>query len=128
MTLSAITRNKEWNTKIVSTEQEEMTQAILQEFDAMWKDEHTVAFEDFIDVYRQQYLNERMIGRQKRLFRYRELLLEKYHINMTLEVESSVLRNLRKEFPLSKIYIRRRMSSAQLEEKFKCTKYWWLLL
>lgn len=66
MTLSAITRNKEWNTKIVSTEQEEMTQAILQEFDAMWKDEHTVAFEDFIDVYRQQYLNERMIRRQKR--------------------------------------------------------------
>lgn len=65
MTLSAITRNKEWNTKIVSTEQGELTQAVLQEFDELWKDEHSLAFEDFIDSYRQEYLNEKMIRKQK---------------------------------------------------------------
>lgn len=65
MTLSAITRNKEWNTKIVSTEQGELTQAVLQEFDELWRDEHTLAFEDFIDAYRQEYLNEKIIRKQK---------------------------------------------------------------
>lgn len=65
MTLSAITRNKEWNTKIVSTEQGELTQAVLQEFDELWQDEHSLVFEDFIDAYRQEYLNEKMIRKQK---------------------------------------------------------------
>ena len=66
MTLSAITKNKEWNTKIVSTEQGELTQAVLQEFDELWNDEHTLAFKDFIDSYRQEYLNEKMIRKQRR--------------------------------------------------------------
>ena len=65
MTLSAITKNKEWNTKIVSTEQGELAQAVLQEFDELWQDEHTLAFEDFIDSYRQDYLAEKMIRKQK---------------------------------------------------------------
>lgn len=65
MTLSAITKNKEWNTKIVSTEQGELTQAVLQEFDELWQDEHSLAFKDFIDAYRQEYLNEKMIRKQK---------------------------------------------------------------
>ena len=65
MTLSAITKNKEWNTKIVSTEQGELAQAVLQEFDELWQDEHTLDFEDFIDSYRQEYLNEKMIRKQK---------------------------------------------------------------
>lgn len=65
MTLSAITKNREWNTKIVSTEQGELTQAVLQEFDELWQDEHSLAFEDFIDVYSQEYLNEKMIRKQK---------------------------------------------------------------
>ncbi len=65
VTLSAITKNKEWNTKIVSTEQGELTQAVLQEFDELWRDKHTLAFEDFIDSYRQEYLNEKMIRKQK---------------------------------------------------------------
>lgn len=65
MTLSAITKNKEWNTKIVSTEQGELTQSVLQEFDELWQDEHSLAFEDFIDSYRQEYLNEKMIRKQK---------------------------------------------------------------
>lgn len=65
MTLSAITKNKEWNTKIVSTEQGELTQAVLQEFDELWQDEHSLAFEDFIDAYRQEYLKEKMIRKQK---------------------------------------------------------------
>ena len=65
ITLSAITKNKEWNTKIVSTEQGELTQAVLQEFDELWQDEHSLAFEDFIDSYRQEYLNEKMIRKQK---------------------------------------------------------------
>lgn len=65
MTLSAITKNKEWNTKIVSTEQGELAQVVLQEFNELWQDEHSLAFEDFIDAYSQEYLNEKMIRKQK---------------------------------------------------------------
>lgn len=54
MTLSAITKNREWNTKIVSTEQGELTQAVLQEFDELWQDKHSLAFEDVIDSYRKE--------------------------------------------------------------------------
>ena len=47
-------------------EQGELTQAVLQEFNELWKNEHTLAFEDFIDSYRQEYLNEKMIRKQRR--------------------------------------------------------------
>ena len=36
MTSSAITKNREWNTKIVSTEQGEVAQEILNEFKNLW--------------------------------------------------------------------------------------------
>ena len=82
MTLSAITRNKEWNTKIVSTEQGELTQAVLQEFDELWQDEHSLAFEDFIDSYRQEYLNEKIIRKQKQQAVSEQVVeLENYRLN-----------------------------------------------
>ena len=36
MTLSALTTNREWNTKIVSTEQGEYTQSVVAEFEQLW--------------------------------------------------------------------------------------------
>lgn len=38
MTLSALTKNKEWNTKLVSTDRGEFTQEILSEFERLWND------------------------------------------------------------------------------------------
>ena len=41
MTLNAITKNREWNTKIISTKEGEIAQNILTEFQALWNDEKT---------------------------------------------------------------------------------------
>ena len=66
MTLSAITKNKEWNTKIVSTEQGEMAQHILVEFDELWESSQSEDYVDFIEDYRQKYHENKLIQKQKK--------------------------------------------------------------
>lgn len=42
MTSSALTTNREWNTKIVSTEQGEYTHNVVEEFDQLWNSEQAL--------------------------------------------------------------------------------------
>ncbi len=65
MTLNAVTKNREWNTKVVSTKNGEMAQAILEEFEELWNDLHCLDYRDFIENYRQEYLKNQMIKKQK---------------------------------------------------------------
>lgn len=51
MTMSAITTNREWNTKIVSTQQGQVAKEILNEFKELWQDAHTADYEEYIDEY-----------------------------------------------------------------------------
>lgn len=46
MTLSALTTNREWNTKIVSTEQGEYTQNVVAEFEQLWNAKQSLIFEE----------------------------------------------------------------------------------
>lgn len=55
MTLNALTKNREWNTKIVSTEQGEYTEEILNEFNELWNSKYTHSYEDFIEEYTTNY-------------------------------------------------------------------------
>lgn len=56
MTLSALTVNKEWNTKVISTESGEFLQNVTEEFNQLWNDEkHTKKYDDFIDDYRARF-------------------------------------------------------------------------
>lgn len=67
MTLSALTQNKEWNTRIVSTEQGEYARQILQEFRGLWDAEQTKPYEDFIADYETAYRiskQQRTVARQ----------------------------------------------------------------
>ena len=64
ITLGALTRNREWNTKMVSTEQGEFLTEIRQEFQQLWTSERTRSFEDFIDKYELLY---REIQKQKKV-------------------------------------------------------------
>ena len=66
MTLGAVTRNREWNTKIVSTEQGEIAQDILGEFKELWNSVTTQDYSDFIEEYTQNYLREKMIRKQRK--------------------------------------------------------------
>ena len=66
MTSSAITKNREWNTKIVSTEQGEVAQEILNEFKNLWISPNSQYYEEFIEDYKEQYLQNQIITKQQR--------------------------------------------------------------
>ena len=66
MTSKAITENREWNTKIVSTEQGEVAQEILNEFKNLWMSPNSQYYEEFIEYYKEQYLQNQIIKKQQR--------------------------------------------------------------
>ena len=51
MTLSALTVNREWNTRIVSTDQGEYAQNVVAEFNELWNAKQALPYEQFIDAY-----------------------------------------------------------------------------
>lgn len=55
MTQKALTVNQEWNTKIVSTEQGEMTEQITQEFESLWNSRETVPYDLIADDYKTRF-------------------------------------------------------------------------
>lgn len=55
MTSNALTRNREWNTKIVSTDQGEYAGEIVREFEQLWDSEAALAYDFFIDRYTTNY-------------------------------------------------------------------------
>lgn len=66
MTLNAVTRNREWNTKLVLGRQGEITQQILSEFDELWRDKQSLPYAEFIGKYRQAYQKKKLIRKQKK--------------------------------------------------------------
>ena len=65
MTDRALAVNKEWNTKLVSTEEGEMYKNIIAEFNKLWSDaNHTRSYDKFIDEYRIRY---ETIKKQKKI-------------------------------------------------------------
>jgi len=70
MTLNALTRNKEWNTRLVSTKQGEYAQQIIKEFNELWESEYTAKYEEFIKRYR---LNYELVKKQKKIAKQVEI-------------------------------------------------------
>ena len=73
MTLSAITTNHEWNTKIVSHKNGEIARCVLAEFEQLWTSPHTFEYSDFIDSYRILFQREQIIRQQQELARYERI-------------------------------------------------------
>lgn len=67
MTQNALTRNREWNTKIVSTNQGEFTKDALAEFETLWNAPQALEYETFIEAYTEIYTRERIIRKQKEI-------------------------------------------------------------
>ena len=72
LTQDALTRNMEWNTKIVSTDKGEMVNSVLMEFEKLWNTtEYTKSYAEFIEEYRRKYeekqLFNKMVAEQKRI-------------------------------------------------------------
>lgn len=70
LTLSALTRNKEWNTKIISTVQGEYAEQMIWEFQQLWNSGCTKDYKEFIENYRTTYevvKKQKAIARQERI-------------------------------------------------------------
>ena len=55
MTSAALTVNKEWNTKLISTENGEVAEEIVEEFQKLWNNEYALPYDDFYEVYKERY-------------------------------------------------------------------------
>lgn len=78
MTSSALTCNREWNTRLVSTDQGEIAQQIIAEFDALWNAERSFAYDEFYEEYRERY---KIIRHQRKIARAEEIIsLDKYRL------------------------------------------------
>lgn len=96
MTLSALTTNREWNTKIVSTEQGEYTQNIVAEFENLWNAQQSLPFEQFIEAYTNIYIKNKIIQKQKELAKQAEITsLEVYRLQPN-SMQIGFINNLRK--------------------------------
>ena len=55
LTMNALTKNEEWNTKLVSSENGEYADSILKQFNALWADKNSLTYDKFIDIYKEAY-------------------------------------------------------------------------
>ena len=105
LTQDALTRNMEWNTKLISTDQGEMIKSVMGEFDKLWNaKEYAKSYEDFIDEYQRQYeekqLFQKMVAEQKRIAKNEVIpSIQSYSMQPNTMQKSFVynLRNLRKQ-------------------------------
>lgn len=93
MTSAALTRNIEWNTKIISTEHGEVAQEILREFDELWDSEQSFEYDRFFEIYNERY---NIIKKQRQIAKSEKLpSLEKYRLTPNT-MQSTFIANLRK--------------------------------
>ena len=93
MTSSALTSNREWNTKFVSTEDGEMAQEIVAEFETLWNSKNSLSFDEFYEVYKQRY---EIIKRQREIAKQDEISsLEKYRLKPN-SMQVGFITNLKK--------------------------------
>jgi superfamily II DNA or RNA helicase/HKD family nuclease len=78
ITSAALTSNREWNTKLISTEDGEMAKDIISEYQELWNSKYTFGFDDFFDLYKEKY---EIIKHQRQMAKQEEVTsLEKYKL------------------------------------------------
>ncbi len=93
ITKTALTSNKEWNTRFISTEQGEMAQAVISEFNELWNDEFTLSFDEFYDNYKQRY---EIIKHQREISKENSVIyLDKYKLEPN-SMQVGFIQNLKK--------------------------------
>ncbi len=93
ITSLALTSNKEWNTKIVSTEQGEVAGEIVAEFNELWNSEYSLSFDAFYENYTQTY---KLIKEQREIARASEVTsIESYKLKPN-SMQVGFITNLKK--------------------------------
>ena len=93
ITSKALTINHEWNTKLISTEQGEMAQAILSDFNRIWESNYSLGFDEFYENYKERYA---IIKHQRKIANKDEITsIEKYQLKPN-SMQVGFITNLRK--------------------------------
>ena len=93
VTSAALTSNREWNTKIISTKQGEVANAIIAEFNELWNSKYTLSFDEFYEGYNERY---KIIKHQREIARQEEITsIEKYKLQPN-SMQVGFITNLKK--------------------------------
>lgn len=93
LTSAALTRNREWNTKLISTEQGEVAQEIVAEFNELWQSDYSLEFNEFYEIYKEKY---KTIKDQQEIAKSDEIpSIEKYRLKPN-NMQVGFITNLKK--------------------------------
>lgn len=93
ITRAALTTNREWNTRMISTDQGEMAQEIVGEFEELWNSPNTLSFDEFYENYKERY---KIIKHQRDIAKQDEITsIEKYRLQPN-SMQVGFITNLRK--------------------------------
>lgn len=93
ITLGALTKNKEWNTKIISTDQGEYANQVVQEFNTLWNSSCAKSYSDIIDHYT---INYELVKKQKEIAKQVDIpSIEQYRLKPN-KMQVEFVNNLRK--------------------------------
>ena len=78
ITSAALTDNREWNTKLVSTVHGETAKEIVTEFNELWNSNYALTFDEFYENYNERY---KIIKHQREVAKQEEITsIEKYKL------------------------------------------------
>lgn len=93
ITSAALTSNREWNTKLVSTEQGEVAKEIVAEFKELWNSSFALPFDEFYENYSERY---KIIKRQREVAKQERITsIEKYKLQPN-SMQVGFITNLKK--------------------------------
>ena len=119
MTSAALTVNKEWNTKLISTENGEVAEEIVEEFHNLWNSEYALPYDDFYEIYRERY---NIIKHQREIAKSEEIRsLEKYRlkpnsiaiINTIIDNEKCNISEISQLIGCSQVFTMKRIKKLQ---------------
>lgn len=81
LTLYAITKNREWNTKLVATKNAALVQDITGEFEELWDDKSSEEYSSFIEKYKEAYIRKKLIKEQQSIAKEESVVdFEQYNL------------------------------------------------
>ena len=93
ITSAALTINKEWNRKLISTEHGEMAEEIVAEFNRLWNSKYSLSFDDFYENY---YARYSIIKHQREIVQQEEIIsIENYKLQPN-SMQVGFITNLKK--------------------------------
>lgn len=93
MTLNALTKNREWNTRLISTQQGEYARQIIKEYEELWESVYTVDYQEFIENYKTNY---EIVKKQRKIAKRAAIpSLEQYCLKPN-KMQTAFITNLKK--------------------------------